>query len=385
MPLQLVPPRKGKTPYWYVRGSYLGVTLDRSTKATRKGVAKLVLDRWQEAIERGEYRHREEAPAAPQPVVPTFLSAAVAYMKAGGDPQYLGRILDLTGEYALRDMPLADIDQIALDNACGAIYASATAQTKNRQFYTPVSAVLKRAGIDRPIKRPKGWRGKKSTSWLEPEQAFRLFAEADKLDLEFGLLLRTLCYTGMRISEALGIRLAHVKLDRQEIYLPDTKNGEARSVYIPPGLAEAMVAQPPRAKRGAGLKVVKRGQVGRGPADAGVPFMERAENAKLFRFHQGGHLRDLLKDAMTTAGLEFPRRQGGFHIFCHTYGTWMNRFGGLDTFGLTRTGRWLDPRSADRYRHTAVSSEARMADAFPVRGKDVEKAVSKPRLVGKSR
>jgi hypothetical protein len=36
---------------------------------------------------------------------------------------------------------------------------------------------------------------------------------------------------------------------------------------------------------------------------------------------------------MKRAGLKFPRRQGGFHLFCHTYGTWMTRYGGLDTYG----------------------------------------------------
>ena len=60
----------------------------------------------------------------------------------------------------------------------------------------------------------------------------------------------------------------------------------------------------------------------------------------------------MLKLTLATCGLVFPRRQGGFHLFCHTYGTWMHRYGRLDSFGLARTDRWKDPRSADRYRHT---------------------------------
>jgi hypothetical protein len=59
MPLKLVPPRQGKTPFWYVRGSYLGIALDRSTKADKPRVARAVLKRWRTAIERGEYRERE--------------------------------------------------------------------------------------------------------------------------------------------------------------------------------------------------------------------------------------------------------------------------------------------------------------------------------------
>jgi hypothetical protein len=38
----------------------------------------------------------------------------------------------------------------------------------------------------------------------------------------------------------------------------------------------------------------------------------------------------------------------------------------LDTIALTRTNRWKDPRSADRYRHGAVSEESRRADRLPV-------------------
>jgi len=45
----------------------------------------------------------------------------------------------------------------------------------------------------------------------------------------------------------------------------------------------------------------------------------------------------------------------------------MTRYGNLDTFGLARTGRWKDPASADRYRHTIASPEARRADLMPVK------------------
>ena len=47
----------------------------------------------------------------------------------------------------------------------------------------------------------------------------------------------------------------------------------------------------------------------------------------------------------------------------------MHRFGELDTFGLTRTARWKDPRSADRCKHTRVSEESRRADWLPTERK----------------
>jgi hypothetical protein len=63
------------------------------------------------------------------------------------------------------------------------------------------------------------------------------------------------------------------------------------------------------------------------------------------------------------------------HVLKGLYGTWMTRYGELDTYGLTRTGRWKDPDSADRYNHTIASPEARRADQMPgakIRGKSVE-------------
>jgi hypothetical protein len=75
----------------------------------------------------------------------------------------------------------------------------------------------------------------------------------------------------------------------------------------------------------------------------------------------------MLQLAIKRAGAHFPRRQGGFHLSCHTYGAWMTRYGSLNTFGLVRTGRWKSAASADRYNHTVASPEARRADLMPVK------------------
>jgi integrase len=368
MPWKLVPPRKGKTPYWYVRGTYLGIALDDSTGAPEKRAAQRILKTWRERAERGEF---SRGPAAAAPAPATFLSAAVAYMQAGGERTFVQPILDKLGE-----KPLESIDQVVVDMLAAELYPKATAATRNRQVYTPVSAILKRAGIKREIRRPVGWRGRKATSWLEPEQAFRLFRAADQVDREFGLLCRFLLYTGMRLGEALSLELRQLHLDRAYVYLSDSKNGEPRGCHLPPFLVEAFKSQPPRRQHIHSVKGRRwrKGEGGSGPRDGGVPFLKRNPDAKLFRFHIGGALRKMLKAAMKAAGLVFPRRQRGFHLFCHTYGSWMTAFGGLDTYGLTRTGRWADPESADRYRHTMASPEARRADLLPTpsRGQIVE-------------
>ncbi|WP_316168920.1 MULTISPECIES: site-specific integrase [unclassified Bradyrhizobium] len=365
MPLKLKPPRKGKTPNYSIRGTYLGVHVDRTAGTADKAVAERLRKGIQKSIERGEY----QKPAAVEPPrEPTFADAALAYLKAGGAPNYIERIIKDQSAHSLRDRKLAEIDQIAIDNAARSVYPEAPATTLNRQFYTPVSAILKHAGIERKIKRPKGWRGSKATSWLDPEPAFAVIREAFAIEPEFGLLCLTLLYTGMRLSDPLRARVRDLRLGMALLYIPDTKNGEPRPVHLPPILIEAFKAQPPRQgrpRKADGIKLAD-GQAGRGRASAGVPWLERPADEKLFRFCKGGRLYDMLDLAMTRAGVSFPKRQGAFHLFCHTYGTWMTHYGELDTYGLTRTGRWKDPDSADRYRHTIASPEARRADLLPV-------------------
>lgn len=374
MPLKLIPPREGKTPNYSIRGTYLRVYVDRTAGTPEKQRAATVLRDIKQSIERGEYSSSPESAAAKKES--TFADAALAYLRAGGEGKFLGPIIEATGEHAIRDRLVSEIDQIAIDNAAAALYPDAAATTVNRQFYTPVSAVLKRAGIEREVKRPKGWRGSKATAWLEPEQAFPLIDAAYALDAEFGLFCLTLLYTGMRLSDPIRAKLRDLNLGEALLYVPDTKNGEPRPVYLPPVLVQAFKAQPPRTgrPRKADGVALANGAAGRSRRDAGAPFLKRDPDEKLFRFHASGRLRKMLALTLRTAGLKFPRRQGGFHLFCHTYGTWMTRYGELDTYGLVRTQRWKDPASADRYNHTIASPEARRAALLPVkiRGETVE-------------
>ena len=129
-----------------------------------------------------------------------FAAAAAAYMKAGGDNRFMAPLIKHFGP-----TPLTDISQVVIDNAAAEIYPEAKPATRNRQVYTPMVAVLRRAGIERRFKRPLGWKSPKGVSWLEPAQAFAVLAAADAIDAEFGLFLRLLCYTGMRLGEALSV------------------------------------------------------------------------------------------------------------------------------------------------------------------------------------
>ncbi len=328
MPLKLVAPKAGRTPYWWIRGTYLGCYCERSAGTSDKRLAAQILRKLERDIERGVVADQGE---------PGFAAAAAAYMRANGETRFMTPLIQHFATTAL-----SAIDQIAIDNAAAALYPDASPATLNRQVYTPVSAVLKRAGIVRAVKRPKGWRGRKLTTWLTPAQAESIFAATAKIDapadtrLEFRILLRTLCYTGMRLSEPLRLTCADVDLKAATAHLLTTKGGQARLVYLPP----IVVAE---------LKLLPRG-------------IDR--NGRLFRFHPGGYLRDIFAQTLAQAGVVLPERVA-FHVFCHTWATWMRIYGGLDTWDLTMTDRWSTEESAFRYSHLVLTEQARKADLLP--------------------
>lgn len=333
MPLKLVPPRPGKTPYWYVRGTYLGRYVDQSTKASERRVAARELQRIKADIEEGRFARRGE---------PTFLSAAVAYMEAGGEKRrYI--IEPLVNHF--KERALSSIDQAAVDEAALALYPNASPATRNRQVYTPMSAILKRAGLDFKLKRPKNGQGKQRSEWLWPEQAFVLFRAADEVDKELGVLLRLLCYTGMRLSEALNLRWSDVRLDEGFVYVRETKTGVPRPVFLPDAVRNQFDQLRERS----------------------------AQRIRVFRFTKSGRLYQLLKMAVTTSGCP---ESTSFHVLRHTYATWMRRYAGLDERGLVGTGAWKDRKSVARYTHVIATEEAQRAALLPVE-ESVENGVSR--------
>ena len=106
MPLKIVTGRNKKTTALYIRGSYLGVAVDKSCRTDRRSVARQLLKRLEGEIERGEYPARR-LPADKEER--TFLTAAIAYMEAGKRKRYVAPLIKYFG-----DTPLAEIDQDGL-------------------------------------------------------------------------------------------------------------------------------------------------------------------------------------------------------------------------------------------------------------------------------
>lgn len=336
MPLKLRL-RLDKSPNYEIRGTYLRQPVERSTGTSVKALANQILKRVKEEIEQGRLN---------RPGEPTFLSAALDYVKAGGENRFVGTYDEETKEWSLlighfRDTPLRLIDQQAIDKAALAVYPKDSGATRNRQVYTPVSAILKHAGVKIELKRPRGAQGRVMVHWLWPPQVHALAAAAGAIDAELETLTVLLVATGLRIGEALGIKCQDIRIADAFIFVGMTKNGEPRPVHLPPDAVEALKAHP----RG-----IARGE------------------ARLFRWTKCGLLYLKMKEAFEKAELD----HGGqpFHILRHTYGSWMRRYAGLDDRGMADAGAWKDKKSAARYTHTIVSESARKSDMLPVRKKE---------------
>jgi integrase len=343
MPLKIIPPRNAKTKNLYIRGSYLGVRVDRSSGTARRSVARAVLERLERAIERGEYR---EAPPTREKL--TFAAAARNYLLAGKSPRYVKPLLAHFG-----DTPVEDIDQAAIDEAAMALHPNVTNATRNTCVYTPVSAILKHNGAALPIKRPPGAKGRVVTDWLTPADAFGIIAAAEAIDPEFAVLLLVLLYTGPRIGGALAFRREDILLAESTAWARPQKGQAAMEVKLIDELVTKLAAH-----------------------------LAGHDRQRVFRFHYGGHLKHLLLRAKL-AYLGLPctaRRPAGwrpppnrlafctFHTFRHTWATWMRRYGQATTEDLADSGNWKRPRSAGRYVHAAAKGVWDRVEQLPTMG-----------------
>lgn len=350
MPINLVPPRKGKSPNWTMRGTHLRVYVDESCRTDRKPLARKIRDDRERAIEAGEWPPRQAVARAD---TSTFIGAAVTYMETGGSKRYVAKLIAHFGE-----TPIEDIDQAAIDHAAIALYPNVAPATRNVCVYTPVSAILRRVGRVIQLRRPKGAKGRVVTDWLTLEDATAIVREAYRVDHEYGVLLTFLLYTGCRLGEALGLRWEHVRIEERRAWIETSKNEDPREVVLRADLCEALAAK---------IDVSLNGKTERNVSDC------------VFRFRQGGHLKHLLtRSRLAALGLACPtRRPTGWrqppnrlawvnhHSFCHTWATWMRRYGGLDEIGLAATNRWRDPRSARRYSHAVAREEWQRVEALP--------------------
>lgn len=324
MPLKLVPPDPARRrPFYRVRGTYHGVHFDRSTETADKRTAQQILSGWAKQIERGEITGRKEL---------TFDQAVVSYVRSGGEARFLDKIVEHIGvERLAREM-----DQHTVDGAAVLLFPEASPATRNRQVYTPVLAVLRHAKIPHAIDRPKGAAGNQRHIWLEQADFEKVHAEAQKRNPEIALLMLLIFFTGLRLGEALSAQREKIDLDKEALFVGQTKNGHPRSVYLPPVLIGALSAE------------LRKGTTG--PLFATLPKLRERGGSRFYA---------PVYAIYEAAGVD---PQGApFHVGRHTFGRAMTRAGA----DLVATNVWRSRQAAAVYEHYDHNEEARKAALIP--------------------
>jgi integrase len=333
MPLRLV--RRPKSPNWIIRGTVRGIRVEESSGvvlANRRTAEEIRAKREAEILSESVFGRRATA---------TFASAAVSYLQGGGEKRFLEPIIKHFGT-----TPLAQIGQDAIDRGARKLYPDASDATRNRQFYTPVSAVITHAarrGWCAPVllERPRQSPGR--TRWLRPAEAERLIAACGE---RLRPLVIFMLYTGARCGEALWLDWRNVDLQRRQVMFENTKNGDSRGVP----LNQRVVAELANLQH-------REGEVFRRPD--GFAY-ERPDDDDLADTSAGSRIKKAFAGACARAGIEDFTPHG-----CrHTWATW--HYGANHDLGkLMALGGWKTPSQVWRYAHTNVDEHMDSIDALP--------------------
>jgi len=331
MPLVLV--RRPKSPYWIIRGTIRGIRIEETTGTTSKQYAE-------------EIRAKREVELLEQSIhgraaTTTFAHAALAYVEGGGSDRFLAPVV----EYFTTTL-LSKIDQQAIDNAARNLFPKGAAATRNRQVYTPISAVLhyaaRRKWCDKPvIERPSQPQGR--IRWISPAEAERLIDAADDY---FRPLLVFLFYTGARTGEALALTWDDIDLGRGHVNFPKTKTNFPRGVPLHQRVIAELKEQS-----------VREGRVFR--RRDGKPYT-LPDAANRDDTSAGSRIRSPFDRACRKAGIaNFTP-----HDCRHTFATWHYQ-ANRDLTALMRLGGWKTHSMVLRYAHTNVSEHRHTIDALP--------------------
>ena len=331
MPLKIV--RRPKSPHWIIRGTLRGIRLEESTGTDDKKTAEEIrAKREAEILAESVYGRRATI---------TFASAALSYLENGGRKRFLDPVIKHFGT-----TPLGQIDQDAIDRMARKLYPKASDATRNRQAYTPASAVMRHAArrgwcpaliLERPAVPDDRVR------WLTLEEANRLIEACSK---HLRPLVIFLLYTGARAGEALWLDWRHIDLARAHVVFPKTKNGEARGVPLHQRVVTTLANLTHREdevfRRPDGLPYDRPNPEADDDTSAGTrigtAFNGACRRAKITDFHP--------------------------HDCRHTWATW-HYWANRDLGALKRLGGWKSDRMVLRYAHTNVDEHKHTIDRLP--------------------
>ena len=163
-----------------------------------------------------------------------FPEAARRYVAAGGDARYMVPLEEFFGDRYVDEIVQADID-----HAAKAICPSVSCGTRNRQVYTPVSAVLKFSAARGWCKSFRIERPRVSKQIVELPQQCGLDAFARAAGPSLKQIIRFKLETDATEHELLTLEWSQVNVSRKQARLRRA-NGSTRIVSISGGLAEML-------------------------------------------------------------------------------------------------------------------------------------------------
>lgn len=243
-----------KSGIFYLRGAHHGITVDESTRTRVRADAEGV----REKREREIYA---EVVLGKKPDR-SFAEAALGYMNGEGEAKYLTKILAAQVKVDGRrvvfgEMLLKDIDQSVIDDLAALLYPNAKSSTRNRQVYTPVSAVLTWAGDQKSwqfahgrVRRPRQPKGR--LDWRTPKEIEWWLTRVGDLKP----LITAYVGTGARASEMLNLEWPNVTpaLHRITLWEDETKAETARGIDLQMRVRAVMPERPANNKGHVWLK-----------------------------------------------------------------------------------------------------------------------------------
>jgi integrase len=218
--------QRGKT--WHITGTLRGKRYRESTRTHSRAHAEALLSKRQnEILDRDVFGEKRTA---------LFAEAVVLYVEGGGEARFLRPLLNRWGARRIEEITASEVAQAARD-----IYPGRTAATLDRQLYTPLNAVLRKAAKAsiaefKVLDRPKVRRNPVTIpdeGWL---WAFLPFAKP-----QLQAIVLFMSFTAARVAEACRLNWSNIDFDRKKALLGITKNGKAREVALAPIVIEALL------------------------------------------------------------------------------------------------------------------------------------------------
>jgi integrase len=271
----------------------------------------------------------------------TIADAGLSYIaRPGGVRSYdLWRIDQINN--AVGDRPIAQAADAWIEfkrKRCGGL-SPATVQRFRATFAAAVNYLAEEEGFDAP-KLPRGEKvSNKRVRYLTDEQADRLVAAYAPHVQPIAIMLR---WQGVRIGEALRAYWMHVNWNADSILVPESKNGEPRTVTMRPKTRAALHRL-----------WVSRGSPTEGPVfltNRGEPYRD----PRGYKVPSGSPIKKAHATACRRAGIV------DFHVHDWRH-HWASRcvMSGIDLETIRQEGGWKSLRMVERYATVSAAHRSR--------------------------